>query len=169
VELKGSALVFLALLLSSCAAKEHPAPASFVEMIAAIDQAQPIGLSDFEKLVGHKMQCVDYADAGHKDCHDKNFELAGVVVGAIDFESLYDKKAMNIHFKNMTRICVSLSDLDKILGRGRVTSNCTDGHECLYSNYLRSWGEISVSIRTFPVNCAGDIIMESRPGTGLRD
>jgi hypothetical protein len=135
----------------------------FIEFIATLDRAQPADRKVLERLIGRALQCTEDPVIDRIDCGARDLELSGVKVGNVDFRSTRNSESIII-LDNLSGECIPVDDLDKRFGPGDVHSSCTDGGICIYREYNRSWGQLSVGLgRNGSAKCANSIIMQTAP------
>jgi hypothetical protein len=93
--------------------------------IAGLDRAEPIYPEALERLFGGKPHCKDPDNSdGRIDCDARDFELAGVRVGGLDFRLTPNRGSLLI-LQPLEGDCLAVDSFDEQFGKGVLTGSCT--------------------------------------------
>jgi hypothetical protein len=145
----------LAVLHAAPAPQNHPQ--TFVELIASIDQTEPLDQSALERLIGRRLQCTE---GDRIDCDARNIEVRGVKIEHLDFRS--SRLGSLLILEPADGQCAPIEALTARFGPFAFTNGCTDGHTCSYAEAKRPWGKLSLGLDEAPsAKCASSVMLNS--------
>jgi hypothetical protein len=134
-------------------------PDSFMELILALDQAQPLDPGGREHLLGHPLHCTK--DVSERtDCDSQGIDLTEAKVASVDFR-FTPKNGGILILGAVKGECVPIDDFKAKFGQGFEHSSCTDGVTCVYLTFDRPWGSLSASLeKDWSAKCAKSVTFD---------